>query len=102
MKGLATSSRMQMTTRHLEITGHIQFSNMGFPDLYQHIHLHQQTTDAINLKITSLLLLAANDKIVDNFKETFLQQQLYLVCILVKTDEPRTCRVLRPYARESS
>ena len=78
---------------HLEATGHIQLSNIDLlmqqrsPDLYQHIHLHQQATDAINFKITSSLLLAANCKISDNLKETVLQQQLYLLCILAKTDE---------------
>ena len=32
----------------------------GFPNLYQHIHLHQQATDAINFKIISSLLLGTN------------------------------------------
>ena len=35
-------------------------------------------------------------------KEEFLRQQLYLVAILVKTDEPRTRNILRPYKKESS
>ena len=35
---------------------------------YQHIHLHQQATDAINFKITSCLLLGTNDKIDNNWK----------------------------------
>ena len=74
----------------------------GFLSFYQHIHLHQQTTDAINFKITSCLLLGENDKIEDSFKEAFLPQQLYLIAILVKTDEPRTRNTLRLYQKESS
>ena len=56
--------------KHLESARHIQHSNIdflmqqGFPNLYQHIHLHQQATDAINFKITFSLFLGANDKIV--------------------------------------
>ena len=74
----------------------------GYPNLYQHIHLHQQATDAINFMITSSLLLGANDKFEDKFKEEFPHQQLYLVAILVKTDEPWTRNILHPYRRESS
>ena len=75
------SVRPQSDQRAAYIVTH---SEPGFPTLYQHIHLHQQATDAINFKITPWLLLEANDKIADNLKETFLQQQLYLICNLVK------------------
>ena len=84
--------------RHFENSNHIQLANInplmqhGFSNLYQHIHLHQQATDAINFnKITWSLLLGANDKIPDNFKETLLRQQPYLVAILV-----------HPHSRKSS
>ena len=55
--------------RYLESHNKIQLTNVdpllqaGYPSLYQHIHLHQQTTDTINFRITSSLLLGANDKI---------------------------------------
>ena len=54
--------------RHFEATSHIHPSNVsqlmqhGFLNLYQHIQLHLQAADAINFKITSSLLLRANDK----------------------------------------
>ena len=50
---------------YLDQQDRIQLTNIdpllqaGYPNLYQHIHLHQQATDAINLKITSTLLLGA-------------------------------------------
>ena len=94
--------------KHLESTGHIQLSNVdllmqqGPPNLYQHTHLHQQATQTVNLKITSSLPLEANDKISDHIMDKFLQQQLYLTCILVKTDEPQAHHVLRSYSRQPS
>ena len=91
---------------YLEQHDRIQLTNIdpllqaGYPNLYQHIHLHQQATDAINFKITSTLFLTANEQIEDNWKEEFLRERLYLVAILVKVDEPRTRNILRPHRRD--
>ena len=74
----------------------------GYPDLYQHIHIHQQATDAINFKITSCILLGSNDKIDINWKRDYFGQKLYLVAIAIKVDEPRMRNILRPYRRDSS
>ena len=72
----------------------------GFPDLYQHIYLHQQATDAISFKITSTSW--DNDKLDDNWKRDYLSRSLYLAAILIKVDEPQTRNLLPPYRRESS
>ena len=74
----------------------------GYPNLYQHIHLHQQATDAINFKMTSCVLVGSNDKIDINWKKDYLGQNLYLVAINIKVDEPQTRNILRPYRRDSS
>ena len=93
---------------HAEDQDRIQMPNIdialqaGYPNLYQHIHLHQQATDAINFKITSTLLLGPNDKLDGNWKREHLSKNLYLVAIFIKVDEPRTRSLLRPYRRESS
>ena len=55
----------------------------GYPNLYQHIHIHQQATDAINFKITSSILLGSNDKIDVNWKRDYFAQKLYLVAIAI-------------------
>ena len=73
--------------------------SQGYPNLYQHIHSHQQATDAINFKITSCILLGTNDKIDINWKEDCLGQRLFLVAVNIAVDEPRTRNILR---RESS
>ena len=59
----------------------------GHPNLYQHIHLHQQATDAINFKLTSCVLVGSNDKIDINWKKEYLGQSLYLIAIAIKVDE---------------
>ena len=74
----------------------------GYPNLYQHIHIHQQATDAINFKITSCILLGSNDKIDINWKRDYLAQRLYLIVINIAADEPRTRNILRSYRRDSS
>ena len=74
----------------------------GYRNLYQHIHLHQQATDAINFKITSCLLLSTNDKIDNSWKKEYLGKNLYLAAMAIKVDEPRTRNLLHPYRRESS
>ena len=74
----------------------------GYPNLYQHIHIHQQATDAINFKITSSILLGSNDKIDNNWKRDYFAQKLYLIAIAIAVDEPRTRNILRPYRRDSS
>ena len=74
----------------------------GCPHLCQHIHLHQQATDAIKLKITSTLLLGLNDKVDNNWKRDYPSRTQYLVAILIKVDEPQTSNLLRPSKRESS
>ena len=93
---------------HLYDNDEIKLTNVdiamqhGYPNLYQHIHLHQQATDAINFKITSCVLVGSNDKIDINWKKDFLGQNLYLIAIAIKVDEPRTRNILRPYRRDSS
>ena len=93
--------------RHLEATGHIQLSNID-PPMQRGVPISTRTSTSISRLHTRsasrsyLRYFLANDKIPDNLKETFLQRQLYLVYVLVKTDEPPTRRVLRPYSRESS
>ena len=74
----------------------------GYTTHYQHIHLYQQATDAINFKITSCVLVGSNDKIDINWKKDYLGQNLYLIAIAIKVDEPRTWNILRPYRRDSS
>ena len=74
----------------------------GYPNLCQHIHIHQQATDAINFKITSCILLGSNDKIDVNWKKDYFAQKLYLVALAIMVDEPRTRNILRPYRRDSS
>ena len=74
----------------------------GYPNLYQHIHIHQQATDAINFKVTSCILLGSNDKIDINWTRDYLGQRTYLVAIAIQADEPRTRNILRPYRRNSS
>ena len=75
---------------------------MAIPNLYQHIHIHQQATDAINFKITSGILLGSNAKIDINWKRDYFAQKLYLVVIAILVDEPQTRNILRPYRRDSS
>ena len=74
----------------------------GYPNLYQHIHLHQQAIDAINFKITSCVLLGSNEKIDINWKKVleYLRQNLYLAALVIKVDEPRRRNILRPYCRD--
>ena len=94
--------------QHLWDTDNIKLTNVdipmshGYPNLYQHIHIHQQATDAINFKITSSILLGANDKIDINWKRDYFAQKLYLVAIAIMVDEPRTRNILRPHRRDSS
>ena len=82
--------------QHLWDNDEIKLTNVdiamthGYPNLYQHIHLHQQATDAINFKVTSCILLGSNDKIDINWKEDYLGQKTYLVAIAIQVDEPRT------------
>ena len=93
--------------KHLWDNDRIKMTNVdlamahGYPNLYQHIHIHQQATDAINFKITSCILLGSNDKIDINWKKDYLSQRLFLVAINIAVDEPRTKNILRPYRRES-
>ena len=93
---------------HLYDNDEIKLTNVdialqhGYPNLYQHVHLHQQATDAINFKITSCVLVGSNDKIDIDWKKDYLGQNRYLIAILVKVDEPRTRSILRPYHRDSS
>ena len=93
---------------HLYDNDEIKLTNVdiamqhGYPNLYQHIHLHQQATDAINFKITSCVLVGSNDKVDINWKKEYLGQNLYLLAILIKVDEPRTRAILRPHRRDSS
>ena len=53
----------------------IQLSNidtalqLGFPNLYQHIHLHQQAADAINFKITSKRFLVRTTSLMTTGSE---------------------------------
>ena len=94
--------------KHLWDNDEIKLTNVGiamthgYPNLYQHIHLHQQATDAINFKITSCILLGSNDKIDTNWKKEYFGQTLYLSAIAIKVDEPRTRNIIRPYRRDSS
>ena len=94
--------------KHLWDNDRIKMTNVdiamaqGYPNLYQHIHIHQQATDAINFKITSCILLGSNDKIDINWKKEYLSQRLFLVAINIAVDEPRTRNILRPYPRERS
>ena len=98
----------QKEYQHLWDNDEIKLTNVdiamthGYPNLYQHIHFHQQATDAINFKITSCILLGSNDKIDIKWKKDYLGQDLYLVVIATKVDEPRTRNILRPYRRDSS
>ena len=90
--------------KHLWDNDEIRLTNVdiamthGYPNLYQHIHLHH----AINFKITSCILLGSNDKIDSHWKKDYFGQSLYLVAIAIKADEPRTRNILRPYRRDSS
>ena len=94
--------------KHLWGNDEIKLTNIdiamthGYPNLYHHIHLHPQATDAINFKTTSCILLGSNDKIDINWKKEYLGQNLYLIAIAIKVDEPRTRNILRPYRRDSS
>ena len=56
----------------------------------------------MNFKITSCILLGSNDKIDIDWKKEYLGQNLYLVAIAIKVDEPRTRNILRPYRRDNS
>ena len=53
----------------------------GYPNLYHHIHIHQQATDAINFKITSCILVGLSDKIDSNWRREYLGHRLYLIAI---------------------
>ena len=94
--------------KHLWDNDRIKMTNVdiamaqGYPNLYQHIHIHQQATDAINFKITSCILVVSNDKIDVNWKRDYLGHRLYLIAINIAVDEPRTRNILRPYRRDSS
>ena len=94
--------------KHLWDNDEIKLTNVdipmshGYPNLYQHIHIHQQATDAINFKITSSILLGSNDKIDINWKRDYFAQKLYLVVLAIMVDEHRTRNILRPYRRDSN
>ena len=93
---------------HLYDNDEIKLTNVniamqyGYPNLYQHIHLHQQATDAINVKITSCVVVGSNEKVDINWKKDCLGQNLYLIAILIEVDEPRTRNILHPHRRDSS
>ena len=94
--------------KHLWDNDEIRLTNVDirmshcYPNLHQHIHIHQQATDTVNFKITSSILLGSNDKIDINWKRDYFAQKLYLVAINIMVDEPRTRNILRPYRRDSS
>ena len=94
--------------QHLWDNDEIKMTNVdiavshGYPNLYQHIRIHQQSTDAINFKITSCILVGSNDKIDINWKREYLGERLFLIAINIMVDEPKTRNILRPYRRDSS
>ena len=94
--------------QHLWDNDEIKMTNVdiaksnGYPNLYQHIHIHQQATEAISFKVTSSILVGLNDKIDINWKRDYLAQKLYLIAINIMVDEPRTRNILRPYRCDSS
>ena len=93
---------------HLYDNDEIKLTNVdiafqaGYRNLYQHIHLHQHPTHAINFKITSCVLLGTNHKTDNHWKKDNLGKNLYIFAILIKVDEPRTRNILHPYRRRAA